>query len=53
MQRKLCSAHLCLISLVPAGPQGQLAEWNLLPEPGVESRGKSPVFISLIFVHTW
>ncbi len=58
MQRKLCSALLCsarpcLISLVPAGPQGQPAGWNPVPEPGVDSRGKSPVFIALIFARTW
>ena len=47
------SPHLCLITLVPAGPAGESAERNPVHEPEGNAGGKSPGFVSLVFVHLW
>ena len=47
------SPHLCLTTLVPAGPAGESTEEDPVYELDGDAGGKSPGFISLALDHIW
>ena len=47
------SPHLCLITLVPAGPAGESTEEDPVYESEGDAGGKSPGFISLLLDDIW